>query len=68
MDIVKGTQPPGLKVLFLVEMCERFGFYTIQHLLVLYLVNTLLLSDHAAYGLFVAFTALTYTSPVLGGF
>ncbi len=61
-------QPAGLKVLFLAEMWERFGFYTIQTLLVLYLVNTLLLSDHSAYGLFAAFTALTYAAPVLGGF
>lgn len=67
-NTVNVKQPPGLKVLFLVEMWERFGFYTIQTLLVLYLANKLLFSDHAAYGLFAAFTALTYASPVVGGF
>jgi POT family proton-dependent oligopeptide transporter len=67
-NTVNVKQPPGLKVLFLVEMWERFGFYTIQTLLVLYLVNKLLFTDHAAYGLFAAFTALTYASPVFGGF
>jgi POT family proton-dependent oligopeptide transporter len=67
-NIANVKQPPGLKVLFLVEMWERFGFYTIQTLLVLYLVNKLLFTDHAAYGLFAAFTALTYASPVFGGF
>ena len=66
VNIIK--QPPGLKVLFLVEMWERLGFYTIQTLLVLYLVDKLLFTDHAAYGLFAAFTALTYASPVFGGF
>jgi POT family proton-dependent oligopeptide transporter len=65
---VNTKQPPGLKVLFLVEMWERLGFYTIQTLLVLYLVEKLLFSDQAAYGLFAAFTALTYASPVFGGF
>lgn len=68
MDTVNVKQPIGLRVLFLVEMWERLGFYTVQTLLVLYLVNKLLFSDHAAYGLFAAFTALTYASPIFGGF
>ena len=68
VDITSLKQPPGLKILFLTEMWERFGFYTIQTLFVLYLVKVLLLTDTAAYGLFSAFTALTYACPVLGGF
>ncbi len=68
VNTVNVKQPPGLKVLFLVEMWERLGFYTIQTLLVLYLVQKLLFTDHAAYGLFAAFTALTYASPIFGGF
>ncbi len=30
-------QPPALPILFLTEMWERFGFYIVQGLLVLYM-------------------------------
>jgi POT family proton-dependent oligopeptide transporter len=33
--------PPGLSLLFLVEMWERFSYYGMRALLVLYLVNAL---------------------------
>ncbi len=61
-------QPVGLKVLFFAELWERFGFYTIQALLVLYLTKVFLFSDTQAYGLFSAFSALIYTTPVIGGY
>lgn len=61
-------QPIGLKVLFFAEFWERFGFYTIQSLLVLYLVKIYLFSDTQAYGLVSAFSALIYTTPVIGGY
>lgn len=61
-------QPIGLPVLFFAELWERFGFYTMQALLVLYLVKVFLLSDDKAYGLFSAFSALVYATPVIGGY
>jgi POT family proton-dependent oligopeptide transporter len=61
-------QPTGLKILFFAELWERFGFYTIQSLLVLYLINVLKLSDGQAYNLFSAFSALVYMTPLIGGY
>ncbi|MBS1239295.1 MAG: amino acid transporter, partial [Proteobacteria bacterium] len=40
--------PKGLGYLALVEGCERFSYYSMQTLLVLYMVNYLLLPEHAA--------------------
>lgn len=40
--------PKGLGYLALVEACERFSYYSMQTLLVLYMVKYLLLPEHAA--------------------
>jgi POT family proton-dependent oligopeptide transporter len=40
--------PPGLAVLFLTEMWERFSFYGMRGLLVLYMVRHLFLADRPA--------------------
>src|SRR6185312_11971932 len=61
-------QPKGLANLCLVEMWERFGFYTVQALLVLYLTKAQHFSDAHAYDLFTAFSALIYATPVIGGY
>ena len=61
-------QPKGLYYLSASEMWERFGFYAVQALLVLYLTNLYQLSDAKAYGIFGTYTALIYLTPVLGGY
>ncbi len=48
-------------------MWERYGFYVVQTLLALYLVMYFQWNDHRVYPLVGAFTALTYLSPVIGG-
>src|SRR6188474_213131 len=40
--------PKGLGYLAVVEGCERFSYYSMQTLLVLYMVNYLLLPENAA--------------------
>jgi POT family proton-dependent oligopeptide transporter len=42
-----GGHPPGLAVLFFSEMWERFSFYGMRALLVLYMVEQVLLPGHA---------------------
>lgn len=64
----KLKHPPGLSVLFLTEMWERFGFYIIQGLLILYMTNYFHYDDNKGYTILGAFTALVYISPVFGGF
>lgn len=61
-------QPKGLGTLFSIELWERFGFYCVQALLVLFLSKTYHLSDTQTYGVFSAFSALIYATPVIGGY
>lgn len=64
----KLKQPAGLYNLFFVELWERFGFYCVEALLVLYLIKVHHVTDTKAYDLFSAFSALIYATPVLGGY
>lgn len=62
------TQPPAFPSIFLLEMAERFGFYNIQGVLILYLIRVLDFSDSQAYFTFGAFYALVYGTVSLGGY
>lgn len=64
----KVSHPRGLYVLFFAELWERFGFYSVQALLVLFLVKHYAYTDDQAYAFFGAYSALIYTSPVIGGY
>ncbi len=57
----------ALPVFFGTEMWERYGFYIVQSLLALYLSSELHLADAQIYKLVGSFTALTYISPIIGG-
>ncbi len=59
--------PRGLFVLFFSEMWERFCYYGMRGLLVLYLTKALLQGDEQAFAIYGAYTALVYMAPVLGG-
>ncbi len=60
--------PRGLFVLFFTEMWERFSFYGMRALLVLYLTQHFLFGPNEAQGLYAAYASLVYLVPVLGGF
>lgn len=64
--------PRGLFYLFFAELWERFSFYGMRALLVLYMVKDLYESiegnKEIAYGIYAAYGALVYATPVLGGF
>lgn len=60
--------PRGLGLLFLVEMWERFSYYGMRALLVLYLVNFLKWSDGDAARLYGTYTSLVYLTPLIGGY
>lgn len=61
-------QPKGLYTLFFTELWERFGFYMVSTILVLYLSKGLSYSDTSAYLLYGAFSSMLYLMPVMGGF
>ena len=59
--------PRGLFVLFYAEMWERFSYYGMRALLVLYLTKHWLFSDSDSNLIYGAYGALVYITPVLGG-
>ena len=59
--------PRQLARLFSIEMWERFGFYGMRALLVLYLTKHFLFQDHEANGLVGGYLSLVYLTPVVGG-
>ena len=60
--------PRGLFMLFFAEMWERFSYYGMRALLVLYLTKHWLFSDGDASMVYGAYTALVYITPVIGGY
>lgn len=59
--------PRGLVILFFTEMWERFSFYGMRALLVLYLTQHFLFGTAEAQGIYAAYAALVYLMPVIGG-
>ncbi len=60
--------PNGLGTLFFTEMWERFSYYGMRALLVLYLVNHLQYTDKEAGHLYGIYTSLVYLTPLIGGY
>ena len=60
--------PRGLFVLFYAEMWERFSYYGMRALLILYLTKFWLFSDGPSNLIYGAYTSLVYITPVLGGY
>ncbi len=64
----RARHPRGLYVLFLTEMWERFSYYGMRALLVLYLVNGIDMARHDALQVYATYTAFVYLTPILGGY
>ncbi|MEZ6093313.1 MAG: peptide MFS transporter [Pirellulaceae bacterium] len=60
--------PIGLYVLFFTEMWERFSYYGMRALLVLYMVNFFKWAQEDASKIYKWYTSLVYLTPLLGGF
>ncbi|MHB8054621.1 MAG: peptide MFS transporter [Candidatus Aminicenantales bacterium] len=61
------NHPKSLWVIFLTEIWERVGFYTLMAVLVLYMDKTLLWNDARKGTYYGLFLALCYFVPLLGG-
>ncbi|MFN7096317.1 MAG: peptide MFS transporter [Gammaproteobacteria bacterium] len=59
--------PCGFWPLFGSEVVSRFGFWAIQALLVLYLIQFFHFTDNLAYSFFASYCALTYAVTIMGG-
>ncbi len=67
MPTAPTIHPPGLYLLFFVEMWERFSYYGMRSLLVLYLIGDRGWADDRAYSLYGTYTSLVYVTPLIGG-
>jgi POT family proton-dependent oligopeptide transporter len=59
--------PKGLYVCFTTELWERFSFYGMKYLLLLYLTKYHLFSDEAGLDVLGSYAGLVYALPVIGG-
>ena len=59
--------PRQLSRLFTIEMWERFGFYGMRAVLVIYLTKHFLMADHEASGIVGGYLSLVYLTPIVGG-
>ena len=59
--------PRGLVILFFTEMWERFSYYGMRGLLIVYLTQHFLFSDEKSSLLYGAYTALVYVMTIIGG-
>lgn len=60
--------PKGLGLLFVAEMWERFSYYGMRALVVLYLTHELSWADADAYRLYGTYTSLVWLTPMIGGY
>jgi len=66
--MIKKGNPLSLSTLFFTEMWERFSYYGMRALLVLYLVNSLNYSESDALHIYAVYTGLVYLTPLIGGY
>ncbi|MGC1182237.1 oligopeptide:H+ symporter [Legionella sp.] len=67
LSLLRG-QPRAFQMIFLLELWERFGFYTVQGVLTLFFIRYLGYNEHDSYYTFGAFSALVYGMVVMGGY
>lgn len=62
------AHPKGLYVLFTTEMWERFNYYGMRAILVLFMTKALMFDKTIASSLYGSYTSLVYLTPLIGGF
>lgn len=62
------NHPKGLYLLFFVEMWERFSYYGMRALLVLFMIQKLLYSTEDAGIIYGLYTGFVYLTPLIGGY
>ncbi len=66
--VIQEKQPVALWLVFLTEMWERFSYYAMRSILILYMVYLLQMDKSGAANVYGTFTSLVYLSTLLGGF
>lgn len=64
----KTGHPKGLYFLFFTEMWERFSYYGMRAIFILFMTKVLLMKDNEASEIYGSYTGLVYLTPLLGGY
>ena len=64
----KSGHPRGLYILFATEMWERFNYYGMRAILILFMTKALLFDKVFASNLYGSYTSLVYLTPLIGGY
>lgn len=67
-DSTSNGHPKGLYVLFVTEMWERFSYYGMRALFVLFMAKALFFDKELASEIYGSYTGLVYLTPLLGGY
>jgi POT family proton-dependent oligopeptide transporter len=65
---VQKGHPKGLYFLFFTEMWERFSYYGMRAIFILFMTQVLMLNDKEASQIYGSYTGLVYLTPLLGGY
>jgi|688.fasta_scaffold15347_8 POT family proton-dependent oligopeptide transporter len=68
MSTPSSGHPKGLYVLFVTEMWERFSYYGMRALFVLYMTKALFFDKAKGSEIYGSYTGLVYLTPLLGGY
>ena len=67
-EAMQKGHPKGLYLLFVTEMWERFSYYGMRAILMLFMTKALLFDSEFASGLYGNYTGLVYLTPLIGGY
>jgi proton-dependent oligopeptide transporter, POT family len=67
-DVQQKGHPKGLYFLFFTEMWERFSYYGMRAIFILFMTKILLMKDGDASQIYGSYTGLVYLTPLLGGY
>ncbi len=59
--------PAGLYLLFSTEMAERFSYFGMRAIFILYMTKILMMNDALANNIYGSYTGLVYLTPLIGG-
>ena len=68
MSATQNGHPKGLYVLFVTEMWERFSYYGMRALFVLFMTKALLFDKSFGSEIYGSYTGLVYLTPLIGGY
>jgi proton-dependent oligopeptide transporter, POT family len=67
-QVSKQGHPRGLYFLFFTEMWERFSYYGMRAIFILFMTKVLMMQDKEASEIYGSYTGLVYLTPLLGGY